>query len=154
MVIWPIYIFTALKGFEATGFIVSLSILLSTLALLFIGRLSDLQSRHAVLRTGSIFTSFSWIIRPFLFGASGALAGDLLYRISRTLLSIPMITVIYERAGKGPLLERTSLYEMGVFFGKSMTMLIGAGLALLLPGNFTAFFILAAILSLFYSRLP
>ena len=154
MVIWPIFLYVTLKGFAATGVVVSISILLSTLAILFIGRLSDLQSRHAVLRTGSFFTSFSWIVRPLLAGPTGALFGDFFYRVSRTLLGIPLVAMVYERAGKGPLLERVALYEMDVFFGKAVVMLIGTLVALLLPGNFAAFFVLAALVSLLYSRLP
>ena len=154
LVIWPIFIFVALKGFAATGVLVSISLLLSTLAVLFIGRLSDLQSRHAVLRTGSIFTAFSWFLRPFLLGPVGVLAGDFFYRVSKFLLAVPLVAVVYERAGKGPVLERTALYEMSIFFGKALTMLVGAAVALALPGNFTAFFILAALLSLLYPRLP
>jgi hypothetical protein len=156
--------------------LVSISLLLSTLAVLFIGRLSDLQSRHAVLRTGSIFTAFSWFLRPFLLGPVGVLAGDFFYRVSKFLLAVPLVAVVYdragkgrvskfllavplvavvyERAGKGPVLERTALYEMSIFFGKALTMLVGAALALALPGNFTAFFLLAALLSLLYPRLP
>ena len=154
MVIWPIFIFVTLKGFAATGVLISISLLLSTLALLFIGGLSDLQSRHAVVRTGSIFTSFSWFVRPFLLGPLGVLSGDFFYRVSKSLLGVPLAAVVYERAGKGPLLERIAVYEMGIFFGKAMTMLFGIGLALLLPGNYAAFFVLAALLSLLYSRLP
>ena len=154
LVIWPIFIFITLKGFAATGVLISISLLLSTLALLFIGRLSDLQSRHAVLRTGSFFTAFSWFIRPFLLGPVGILAGDFFYRVSKAMLQVPLVAVIYERAGKGPLLERTALHEMSIFIGKALTMLLGAGIALLLPGNFPAFFVLAALASLLYSRLP
>ena len=154
LVIWPIFIFITLKGFAATGVLVSISLLLSTLAVLFIGRLSDLQSRHAVLRTGSFFTAFSWFIRPFLLGPIGVLSGDFFYRVSKSLLGVPLVAVMYERAGKGPLLERTALYEMGIFLGKALTMLVGAVVTLLLPGNYAAFFILAALASLLYSRLP
>jgi hypothetical protein len=154
MVIWPIFLYVTLKGFAATGVVVSISILMSTLAVLFIGRLSDLQSRHAVLRTGSFFTAFSWIIRPFLMGVTGVLIGDFFYRVSRSLLGIPLSSLVYERAGKGPLLERVALYEMGVFLGKASIMLIGTLLTFLLPGNYTVFFILAAVVSLLYSRLP
>ncbi|HTK59820.1 MAG TPA: MFS transporter [Candidatus Baltobacteraceae bacterium] len=154
MIIWPIFLYVTLRGFAATGVVVSISIMLSTLAILFIGRLSDLQSRHAVLRTGSFFTAFSWIVRPLLTGATGVLFGDFFYRVSRTLLGIPLVALVYERAGKGPLLERVALYEMGVFFGKAAIMLLGTAMALLLPGNFTAFFVLAALVSLLYSRLP
>lgn len=154
LVIWPIFIFVTLGGFAATGVVISISLLLSTLALLFIGRLSDLQSRHAVLRSGSFFTAFSWIVRPFLLGPVGVLAGDFFYRVSKSMLGVPLVAVMYERAGKGPLLERTALYEMSIFVGKGLAMLVGGAIALILPGNFTAFFILAALASLLYSSLP
>ncbi len=154
LVIWPVFIYATLRGFAVTGLLVSISLLLSTVALLFIGRLSDLQSRHAVLRTGSIFTAVSWVIRPFLLGPVGLLAGDFFYRVSRAMLGVPLVALMYERAGKGPLLERTALYEMSIFRGKAVMMLVGAAIAFALPGNFAVFFVLAALASLLYGRLP
>lgn len=154
MVVWPIFIYVSLNGFTATGVLVSISLLLSTMTLLFIGRLSDLQSRHAVVRTGSIFTAVSWIVRPFLVGPFGVLSADFLYRVSRSLLGVPLVAVVYERAGKGPLLERTVQYEMSIFVGKAAMMAVGMLVAWALPGNFTVFFVLAALVSLLYARLP
>lgn len=154
MVIWPVFIFAVLKGYAATGVVVSISILMTTIAMLSIGRLSDLQSKHAVLRTGAIFTSVSWLVRPLLAGPMGILAGDFFYRASRSLLGIPMMAVVYERVGKGPLMERLVLYEMSVILGKAAMMAVGVAVALLLPGRFEAFFVLAALASLLYARLP
>ncbi len=154
MVVWPIFLFTTLKGYASTGVIVSVSILMTTLTMLFIGRLSDLQSRHAVLRTGAVFTSVSWIFRVFLSGPQGVLFGDFFYRSARSLLGIPMMSVVYERAGKGPMLERLIMFEMAVILGKAVFMVAGFVLALALPGNFAAFFLLAAAASLLYAKLP
>jgi len=152
--IWPIFMFITLKGFAATGVVVSVSILLTSLTMLFIGRLSDLQSRHAVLRTGAIFTAFSWILRPFLLGPTGVLAGDFFYRASRTLLGVPMMAVIYERVSKGPFFERLVAIEMSIILGKALMMAIGVVIGLIWPGVFLPFFILAAFFSLLYARLP
>lgn len=154
MVIWPIFLFVALKGYASTGVIVSVSILLTTLTMLFIGRLSDLQSRHAVLRTGAVFTSASWIVRIFLSGPQGVLFGDFFYRASRSLLGIPMMSVVYERIGKGVLFERLIMYEMAVILGKAAFMLVCLVLTLVFPGDFTVFFLLAALASLLYAKLP
>lgn len=152
--IWPIFLFVTLKGFASTGVVVSVSILLTSLTMLFIGRLSDLQSRHAVLKTGAFFTAFSWILRPFLMGPLGALAGDFFYRSSRTLLGIPMMAVIYERVSKGPFFERLIAIEMSIILGKALMMAIGVVVALVWPGAFLPFFILAALFSLLYARMP
>lgn len=152
--IWPIFLYVTLKGFAATGVVVSVSLLLSSLTMLFIGRLSDLQSKHAVIRSGSFFTAFSWALRPFLIGPLGMLAGDFFHRASRSLLGIPMMTVLYERANKGPLLERLISIEMSIIFGKALMMALGVAVALLWPGAFLPFFVLAALFSLLYSRLP
>lgn len=153
-VIWPIFLFVTLKGFASTGVVVSVSLLLTSLTTLFIGRLSDRQSRHAVLRTGAIFTSVSWLLRPFLGGAGGALAGDFLYRASRSLLGIPMMAVLYGRVSKGPFFERLIAMEMHIVLGKAAMMALGVVIGLLWPGAFLPFFILAALFSLLYARLP
>lgn len=152
--IWPVFLFVVLEGFASTGVVVSVSILLTTLVMLFIGRLSDLQSRHAVLRSGAVFTAFSWFVRPFLASPLGVLAGDFFYRTSRSMLGIPMMAILYEREGKGPLFERLMLYEMAVVLGKASMMAIGVAVATIWPGAFLPFFVLAAFYSLLYARLP
>lgn len=152
--IWPIFLFVTLKGFASTGVVVSISILLTTITMLFIGRLSDLQSRHAVMRSGAIFTAFSWLLRPFMTGPLGVLAGDYFYRASRSLLGIPMMAVIYERVSKGPFIERLMVIEMASVLGKALMMAIGVVVASIWPGAFLPFFILAALFSLLYARMP
>ncbi|MEK7546156.1 MAG: MFS transporter [Patescibacteria group bacterium] len=152
--IWPIFLFVTLKGFAATGVVVSVSILLTTLTMLFIGRITDLQSRHAVMRTGAIFTSFSWALRPFLIGPLGVLAGDFFYRASRSLLGIPMMAVLYERVSKGPFFERLISLEMSIMLGKALMMAVGVVVAMIWPDAFLPFFVLAAIFSLLYAKLP
>jgi len=152
--VWPIFLFVVLKGFAATGVVVSVSILLTGLTMLFIGGISDRQSRHAVLRTGSFFTAFSWVLKPFLISPIGVLAGDFFYRTSRSLLGIPMMAVLYERVHKGPLLERLIALEMSIMFGKAVMMAVGIVVALVWPGAFLPFFLLATFTSLLYARLP
>ena len=46
------------------------------------------------------------------------------------------------------------VYEMAAVFGKAAFMAVGAGVALLFPGNFTVFFLMAAAASLLYARIP
>jgi len=62
--------------------------------------------------------------------------------------------VLYERVHKGPLLERLIALEMSIMFGKAVMMAVGIVVALVWPGAFLPFFLLATFTSLLYARLP
>ncbi len=147
LVIWPIFIYVFLKGYVATGALVSASILLSTIAVLYIGRIADLQSRHAVLRTGVIFTAASWIVRLFIRTSLGLLGVSVFYGVSRSMLGIPFLSLVYSRAGRSATMETIIFFEMSLAVGKILTALLGVLLLLISPNPFAALFILAAVCS-------
>ena len=154
LVVWPVFIFSSVKGYAETGSIVSMSVLLATLAVLYIGRLADLQSRHALLRSGVVFTSAAWIMRIFASTSIGVLGADVFHRVSRSMLGIPLMTILYSRAERQGRLETIVRFQMGLALGKLAAALIGACIFTLMPDGYAAVFALAACFSLLYARIP
>jgi predicted MFS family arabinose efflux permease len=153
LVVWPIFVFAVLKDFAATGTLMSLSILGATLAILFIGRLADRQSRRAVLRTGTIFLAASWVTRIFLKAKFGILGIDLFHRVSRSMVGVPYMSMVYGRAKKTSLLEEIVYFEMALSVGKILAAMLGIVLLWIFPGRYEPLFILAAAFSLLYGSL-
>jgi len=154
LVVWPVFIFTALKGYAETGLLVSASLLVTMISILYIGRLADLQSRHALLRSGTFFTAAAWVARMFVASPLGVLGADVFHRVSRALLGIPYISITYADAKKRGLLESVIFFEMALALGKAGAALLGAAVLWLVPGGFAAVFALAAAFTLLYARIP
>jgi hypothetical protein len=154
MVIWPIYIFLVLKGYAATGAVVSLSLILSTVAILYIGRLSDLRGCRGLLKTGVIFTAASWIGRLFLRTNLGIFGADGFYRVARNLLGIPLASLVYARARAGQVMETIIAFEMALAVGKILAAGAGIAVLALFQQNFSALFILAGVMTAFYALYP
>jgi MFS family permease len=155
LVVWPVFVYVAFRDTSVTGLVVSASVLVTTLAMLFIGRLSDLQSRHAVQRTGVIFLCAAWIARAFVRTGAGVFGADVFYRISSSTTWIPTASMLYADAKKktNPL-DTIILFEMSLAVGKFAACLIGIVLLTIFPGSFSALFVMAALFSLFFALYP
>jgi hypothetical protein len=154
LAVWPVFIFAALKGYAEMGFVVSGAILLSTLAVLLIGRLSDTQSKHALLKTGVIFTAASWIVRIFIRTRIGVFGADAFYRVSRNLIGVPLMSMLYARAKGVDSYEPIIFFEMWLALGKAFTAVLALILLAAFPGQYEPLFILSGLMTLLYARFP
>lgn len=151
LAVWPVFLFTVLRGFSETGLAVSASLLITACVMLFVGRLADLQSRHAVQRTGTIFLSAAWILRAFANSPVGVFGADLFYRVSGFTMWIPMASMMYGDAKRDGSLESIMLFEMSLAIGKVLAAAAGIALLFLFPGSFQAIFLLAAGMTMLYA---
>ncbi len=151
LVVWPIFIYQTLQGFTATGAVVSISLLVTTAITLFIGRISDVQSRHAVMRTGLIFLAGAWIARALARTGTAVFGADALYRVAGNTLWIPLLSMVYGRAKRASVLEGIVLFEQSLALGKILACLLGIVVLMIFPGSFTALFLLAGAFTLLYA---
>jgi len=151
--LWPIFIFLVIKEYISVGFLISASILLTTVLTLYIGRITDVESRHGVLKVGVIFTFFTWLLRILVVSGIGIFMADSLYRISRGAIGVPLMALTYERAKKTSVMKSIIFFQMALALGK---LIIGVAALILLfffPNSWTAIFILAAAMTLLYALL-
>lgn len=156
LVIWPIFIYETLGGTTVTGALVSVSLLVTAMLSLFIGRVADAQSRHAVLRTGTIFMSFAWLVRALAGGPLAVFGADAFYRFSGETTWIPFLSLVYSRARRGgkEMLERIVFFEQALALSKILACLLGIALLALFPDSYQALFVLGALFSLLYAAYP
>lgn len=151
LVIWPVFIYQTLQGFTATGAVVSASLLLTALLTLFIGRISDVQSRHAVMRTGTIFLVAAWVARALARTGAAVFGADVFYRIAGNTTWIPLLSMIYGRAKRTSVLEGVILFEQSLALGKILACLLGIVILMIFPGSFMALFLMAGAFTLLYA---
>lgn len=149
-VAWPVFIFTIVPQFRKLGLIVSATILLTSLVMLVVGRLTDTRYRSLLIRLGTIFTFFSHPVRLIVLSPFGVLAADTFYGISRSILGIPFTASIYDEAKNGSIMRSLMRHEMALAAGKAIAAFAAIGLVLLFPPGWPALFIFGAVLTLFY----
>lgn len=153
LVIWPIFIYVVVADYVGVGALVAAATLVTAIALLFIGKLSDrdFYARRAVLKTGALFTGLTWLLRLLVRGALGVFLVDTLSRINKNVAVVPMMAMTYDRAGQSSVMQTVMFFEMTLVVGKILAIVLSLLLLALFPGSYAALFILAALFSLLYS---
>ena len=99
-IFWPLFLFSLAVTFESMGAIASFSLVISSLFMLYIGRVSDTTERPWLLNVGALWTSISWIIKYFIATTFDAFLAHTLYRLSRSAAAVPFQTFFYEKAAE------------------------------------------------------
>ncbi|NQU83600.1 MAG: hypothetical protein HQ536_02720 [Parcubacteria group bacterium] len=153
LAIWPIFIYSIVVSYDKIGLLVSVSIFVSIIIALFVGRVIDHRSRHmGLIRAGTIFTFFVWLFRIIITKTFGVFLIDAGHRISRVISGLPMAAITYNDAKKSSIMRSVIFKEMALSVGKAFTALVGIIiLSLASEGDsWTFLFILSAIMTLFY----
>jgi MFS family permease len=154
LVIWPLFMVIVIRNIATLGIIVSVATLASIVATLYIGRLSDEDDRIAVLRSGTLYTAASWVIRTITAGSLGVFLMDSFYRVSKNMLGVPLVATVYDEARDGLTMETVVMYEMSLALGKVAAALISAYILWKFPMAWAAVFVVAACFSLLYALSP
>ena len=136
--VWPLFLFLLTISFTQMGGITSFALIVSSLFMLYAGRISDTKERPWLLNIGAVWTSIAWILKYFITTPFSALLAQAIYQMSRAAARVPFWTFFYEKA--------SSKEEEADEFIVYREILINVG-------HFFFFSILAAVFFLF-PRLP
>jgi len=151
--LWPIFIFLVVKEYVSIGFLISASVFVATVLTLYIGKVTDEESRHEVLKIGTIFTFFTWLMRVLVVSGIGVFMADSLYRISRRVIGVPLIAITYEEAKKTSVMKSIIFLQMALVLGKILVSVLALVLLFLFPNNWFSIFVLGAVMTLLYAFL-
>lgn len=151
--LWPVFIFLALKEYISIGFLISASVFVATILTLYIGRVTDEESRHEVLKIGVIFTVFTWLIRMLAISGIGVFMADSLYRISRRVVGVPLTAITYEEAKKTSVMNSIIFLQMALSLGKIIVSVLALIALFFFPNSWFAIFILGALATALYAFL-
>jgi len=157
LVLWPIFIYTIIGNYLSIGSIMAAAILITMFIVLFIGRITDKRNKYSVLRFGTILSSISWLLRMIIQGSLGVFLVDSFYRIARSILGVPLITITYERARRVSVMKSVVFFEMALTVGKLLAAISILILLFFLPSQnglvWDVIFGVAAIMTLLYALL-
>lgn len=153
LVIWPIFIYTVVSNFFSIGFLVAAATLVTTIVLLYVGRLADGDAPHrrSILKIGSVFSAVVWWLRLLVTGPLGVFLVDTMSRLTKDVVVVPMMSMTYERASETSVMKTVVFFEMSLVAGKIIAMLLALALLRFTASSFAALFILAGAMSLLYS---
>jgi len=150
LTIWPIFIYIAVENFAQAGGIVALSSFVTALVTLYAGRTADLKDRKSVLQIGTMLYALGWFMRFFVRGGAGVFLVDFFSRTSKNILTVPMISGLYDYATRHSIVRTVIFFEMSLTVGK----LLAAGLCALVfyffPARWDFAFFLAGIFTALY----
>ena len=127
MTIWPLLIFSVVGDFLIFGGILTAAMLVSSLLLLFTGRLTDKFPKDKLARVMHGVYFLTWFPKLFIQVSFHAFLTDSLGQFTRTAAMIPFNAIVYEEAKenyKNRVILGAVLYEMGYIFTKIFVALI------------------------------
>ena len=149
-VVWPIFIFTIIPSFRDLGLVTSMTILITAIAVLYVGRITDLSNRISLMKTGIIFTALSWLVRLTTGGPFGVLGINVFYGIAREIFGIPFTASVYDEAKSSSVMRTLIHEEMALAASKTAACLLAIGLVALFPPGWQAIFVAGFAFTLFY----
>lgn len=152
MSLWPIYMFIVIPSFFNVGLVSMIATLIGTVLMLYIGKVTDKSDKRRLIRLSSLWYGLTWLFRFLGKGLGGVLAFDGLTKTGKDVMNVPMLSLTFERAGKGGpdyAIAYSVFYEFSLSVGKILTALaaiaiLGAGLSIFwvfaLVGGLTMFY--------------
>lgn len=155
IIIWPIFIFILLEGdyFKVgalSSFIVGVTVLMQYM---FGHYLDRIGKKDKMLKTGSIFYAFGWVVKIFVVTAFHVFIAGLYHKITKVVTDTSYDAIFYELAAdQGHYVDEfTVLSEMALQVGKIIAMGGVAVLVLFVSLKWT--FVIGAIASLAFTTL-
>ncbi len=162
LVVWPVFISIVISNMFDLGMIVTLATLVTTVVVLYIGKLSDSKNKRKILSLGSVFYSLAWFFRIFVVNTVGVFFVDTMSRLGKNVVAIPLVALTYEQAKdveshkKRSVMSRVVFFEMSLVMGKLLAIVLVYILTSIIVDEALAFkitFILAGGMSLLYMLL-
>jgi hypothetical protein len=152
LTLWPIFIYITVPDFLKLGTIISVSTLIATGVMLYVGILSDRRNKELLIRYLSVLNGLFWVIRSFFPTLRGVLATNTLGTISKNSLIVPVTSLTYDRANQTHIMPYVVFFEQNLVIGKIMIMVL---LLLLMAAtvNWFYIFLITGLFSLLYTNI-
>jgi len=149
LTVWPIFIFVILKSYLGLGTLSSVTIFLTAIFGLFIGRIVDKKGGRQMLRFSTIGYSIVWFVRLAVKSTLGVFVVDGFSRIFSQGLGIPMQALVYDKGTERGNLNFGVFFEMALVVGKMLIAWV-LFVVFLYTQNIGIAFVLGGVLSLLY----
>lgn len=142
--LWPLFIFAILGSYLSLGIVGTILAGVSGILVWFVGKYSDHQNKHRILRWITPFESLSWFLKAFVNTSSHVFGATIFGAITSGIYSAPVAALEYDKAPKdaaGYFVSREIFLCLGRALMITFALMVGLKVALILQGflNFSAF---------------
>ncbi len=145
-VFWPLFLFIFVGGVKLIGSLTTGVLFMNVGLVWFIGKWVDRDEEGRVLHIGAAGSSLVWLVKPIAQSLGAAFVVDSIYKISKSMLTIPFDALVYERAVRDPVAYMVAR-EWAINGGRFLTTALLIGL-IALGANWWIAFLVAAVASL------
>jgi len=122
-ILWPLFIYIALKDIVSLGIIITISSVILIFFLHRIGTYSD-KKEKIVLKAGIITHSISWLSRLFFLTPAGIFINNFYSSLSYSAIEIPFYKMVYEKARKAKSITNYFIFrEVHLWIGRMIILL-------------------------------
>lgn len=121
---WQLFLFFFFGGVLGLGSVLTISLLLSALFLLFIGKKIDEQNERVLIKAGSPIMSLSWFLRVLGGSASLFVIADSVRHFSEKMVSLPLTAISYKKGLEGGVARAVMFREITVNLGGLFAILL------------------------------
>ncbi len=153
MSLWPIFMFLIVPQIFSIGAIITFASFIAIMLMLYLGRLIDRFKKINFLPIGAVFYGLTWLFRWFSPTLAGIVSFDILTRLGKAMVNVPMLSKTFEIAGsKGPdlAIAYNVFFEFSLSIGKIITALASIWI-LKTTGSITDVFLLVGVVTMLYS---
>ncbi|MFZ5424970.1 MAG: MFS transporter [Patescibacteria group bacterium] len=143
-VFWPILLFVVLKNFIAIGSLKSVTMLISIISTLIVGKYLDKHGPKVIHAIGAFINGTLYLPRIFLTTPLALYVIDTADRLNAPMFGIPLTTLSYEKAKKSGTSNFMIYREIVIHLSLAITALVGF-LTILSLESWKWIFALAAI---------
>lgn len=123
-VIWPLFIYLAVKSYQGIGLIVSLSLVITVALAYWTGTETDKGRDGRLLRAGAWWSAVVHGLRVVGTTVSGVTLLNLMGDVSHTLFRVPWSTEFYDHASREDRASYIAYMELAVCVGRSLFWLL------------------------------
>ncbi len=153
LVVWPTFVYITVKSFFNVGVVVAAATFVTLLVTLYIGKQTDAaKDKRHILKSGSVLYAFVWFLRFLAQTPVGVFVVDTLSRVTKNIVSVPLVSITYEEARANSVMNRVMVFEMALIIGKILAILVCMFLWHL-TGSYIPLFVFAGLAALLYGVL-
>jgi hypothetical protein len=118
LVIWPIFVYTAVQSYQSVGFITSAALVITIFVTYFVGRKVNNTNRHKYITTGSFLDGLIFILLTFVNTFTQIISLNMARSLVSSLRMAPYTSEYYLHAGENSRQEYILAMESAIDFAK------------------------------------
>ncbi len=121
MVLWPMFIFFTIGNFTTLGALTTVSLLLSAIITLYVGKLSNYrETSQPFYRFAVIINTLAWFAKSFLTSLVGIFTMDAISRNTYNSIWVPTSAEVNRKGSQRGYIKNALFFEMNLAIGKTI----------------------------------